>query len=375
MATTSTSRSPAKRAPEVQKFLGQAKDALGLLRKEFRNSKVALEGRPRPLEPTIIDNLDNVTATDSEAIARSFESPDGCAYIVIKEPPRDSTVHPLFNLMEKLQGRLPLSFPLAHPLELHGESIRRFGPPDGTVRIYDLPKAMASGYREQGETAEAFDLHHDGLGSGGTVHAVVLYADQPPLWGGFTFFQNILRVACTLSEHDFEAFESLFLPDALTVVRPRGKGAIRVTSPCLYLNEEGRVQSMYRRASGEYVVSWNDKDPPLERARQFLDEHAQAFAPGSTFVNLAATGHALIIRNEAIAHGRTRFVDGAADEVRRRISRKWYMRTREDIVYKHVPGLRLNSRYTHLFPHLSSPTMLEGEWRYDASSRENIRWR
>src|SRR5205807_610199 len=107
-------------------------------------------------------------------------------------------------------------------------------------------KKESEGYREQGETAEAFFLHHDGLGSAGAVELVALFADSAPLCGGFTYFFNVCRVALDLARIDYDAFVSLFLPDAMSVTRPRGKGAIRVTSPVLYLNETSSPQSAFR---------------------------------------------------------------------------------------------------------------------------------
>jgi len=99
------------------------------------------------------------------------------------------------------------------------EAVERYGPCDGTVKIYNLPKPIGGAtYREVAETSDPFEVHLDGLGSGGTVQSVVLYMDDAPLFGGFTFFYDMLALGVVLAHEDMEAFRHLFLPDAFTAL-------------------------------------------------------------------------------------------------------------------------------------------------------------
>ncbi|MBX7185522.1 MAG: TauD/TfdA family dioxygenase [Vicinamibacteria bacterium] len=327
----------------------------------------------RPVVPIVIQDYHAISEVELQAIVLAYNSSDGVAAIVTLNPHTPSVYdHPLFEIVAQCKAVLPLNTPLPHPLEKHPETIRHFGKADGTVKVYDLAKPQGTGYREQGETADAFDVHHDGLAAGGAVEAFVLYCDRGPLWGGFTYFQNVCLLSLELAREDPEAFKSLFLPDALTILRPRGKGAIRVVTPVLYLNEAGRPQSSYRRASGEYRVTWRD-DPALRRAKAFLERFTLEFSPGSTFVQLNAPGQCCIVRNEVVAHGRTRFIDRAPVGQGRCLSRKWFMRRPQDGIYKHVPGMLISPTYAGLFPTLFGDEVLSGEWLYDEASGANVK--
>ena len=55
-------------------------------------------------------------------------------------------------------------------------------------------------------------MHQDGVGRAGTVVASGLYCDNGPIWGGFTCFQNGLRLALELAKVDWPALESPFDP-------------------------------------------------------------------------------------------------------------------------------------------------------------------
>jgi len=259
-------------------------------------------------------------------------------------------------------------------MEGHREAISRFGPADGTLKIYDLDtKDARFGYREQAETSEMFSAHNDGLGYAGAVEAVAFYMDSSPLWGGYTYFQNLIRLAIDLMRIDEEAFRALFLPNAITAIRPTGKGAIKVTSPALFLNPFRRPQCFYRVSTGEYQITWRDDSPALYRARRFLDGHTHPFAPGSAFVNFTAPGHCCFVRNEAVVHGRTPFLDLATLGRRRVLARKWFMRDPKDAVYKHVPGMEICEEYAVLYPEFFGADRLVGEWNYDPLSDQNIR--
>ena len=324
----------------------------------------------RTIEPIEIYDYKQITEENKSLLREAYYSPLGVAYFIVLNtdcPPQSS--HPLFDIAQQLRDVLPLHYALPHPLENHPQP---FGDPDGTVKVYSVSKSKEAGYREQGETSEAFHLHSDGLGSAGTVETAFLYCDSPPLWGGFTYFQNICALSLDLARQDPEAFRVLFLPDAITILRPRGKGALKVTSPVLYLNEAGRPQSGYRKASGEYVVKWRTDVPALIRAERFLDQNTQEFAPGSCFVHFSGAGHCCLIRNEVVGHGRTRFIDPSGSDRGRCLSRKWFMRRPEDALYKHVPGISVLSQYARLFPEQFGSEVLSGEWLYDPNQDRNV---
>lgn len=207
------------------------------------------------------------------------------------------------------------------------------------------------------------------------MDTVALYMDTPPLFGGYTYFQNIPRLALELASDDVEAFRSLFLPDALTIIRPRGRGAIKVTTPVLFLDEHGGPRSFFRVASGEYQVSWRADTPALLRAAAFLNRYAEPFSAGGAFLHFTGAGHGCFINNRVIAHGRTQFVDGSLPSEKRVVSRKWFMASGRDAIYKHIPGMFVLKRYANLFPELFGVDRLLGEWNYCADEHANIRIR
>lgn len=328
------------------------------------------------VEPILIQDLARLSDKELAAIRDAYNSPVGVAALVpktassVEQLPK--TQHPLHSIAAQLASVIPTHHALEHPLERHPEVSKRFGALDGTVKVYNLPKPSGTdSYREQGETSDAFEIHHDGLGSAGTVETVFLYCDSAPLTGGFTYFQNIGRLSLDLARQDPEAFQSLFLPNAVSILRPRGKGALKVTCPVLYINDCGKAQSSYRRSTGEYRVTWRSDVPPLGRARDFLNASTNGFAGGSTFVHFTLPGQCCLIRNGLVAHGRTSFVDGVDAMQRRCLSRKWFMRTAEDAIYKHVPGLRIAEPYASLFPDICGTDVTTGEWRYDGNTDRN----
>jgi hypothetical protein len=328
--------------------------------------------KPLPIQPVLLNDYRNLTSEERQQIREAYFSVQGVAYYIALNPSQPSTKHPLLEIANQLKDDLNLHYPLTHPLEGHPDTLSRFGPADETVKIYDLIK-KDRGYREQGETADMFSMHSYGLGSGGTVHTTALYMDSAPLSGGYTFFQNIPVLALELAKHDIDAFKSLFLPDALTQIRPRGKGALKVVSPVLFLNEKGDAQTFFRTSTGEYQIKWRRDLPALERAMAFLNRHAEPFSLGSSFVHLTERGHGCFIRNQVIAHGRTAFVDGPLPSQKRVLSRKWFMVSERDATYKHVPGMFILKRYADLIPELFSPEFLEGEWLYDSVGDKNLR--
>jgi hypothetical protein len=330
---------------------------------------------PTPIPPVFIHDYRSLSNECISDIASAYLGHFGVAHFIVLNPdaPGDRS-HPLLQIAEQLSHAVPLRFPVDHPMEGHPEAVSRFGSPDGTLKIYDLDtKDSNAGYREQAETSEQFDAHNDGLGYGGVVEAFMLYANSGPLWGGYTYFQNLVSLSLVLARTDPDAFSSLFLPDAITAVRPRGKGAIKVTTPVLFLNESGLPQVFYRVTTGEYRISWRENCASLVRAASFLQMYVQPFAQGSTFVNLSRRGAACIVRNGWTVHGRTRFINGTNRSDTRVLARKWFMSKPEYAKYKHVPGMHILKRYADLYSEQFGPQALEGHWNYDAQVGENIR--
>lgn len=364
--------------PRAKQFLSQSQifvqKGLECLRIESLQELAASARLAEPLQPIIIDSFE-LSEEERSLFRNAYESERGVAYFIcdVNAPHSLSKrEHPLIELTKSLRSEINFLFPLEHPLELHPGTIKKFGPPDGTLKVFDVGKEAKTGYREVGESSDFFAMHHDGLGSAGAVQTVAIYLDSAPLFGGFTFFQNIVKLALMLASKDHDAFESLFIPDAATFLRPRGKGAIMVTSPVLFINEQGRPQSLFREPSGEYQVAFRGDVSALLRAKAFLSEFSKPFSVGSTFVHLGE-GHGCVINNEVVAHGRTPFINGSTSRSQRLLSRKWYMATADHKDYKHVPGIAIHEDYRKLYPELFAPEFLQGEWTYDASSQSNIK--
>jgi TfdA family taurine catabolism dioxygenase TauD len=173
-----------------------------------------------------------------------------------------------------------------------------------------------------------------------------------------------------LQASDPDAFEALFLPDAITALRPRGKGAIRVTAPVFFLGRYRSPQIFFRISSGEYVITWRDH-PALHRARKVLENLSAPFAPGSQFVHLMRPGDTVIIDNRHVVHGRTAFIDPPGGNGRV-LARKWYVPTRSDASYRHVPGVEVHQEWGAIFPRQFSNGAIEGEWHYDSQLQRNV---
>jgi hypothetical protein len=331
--------------------------------------------KPIAILPVEIGDYREMSASEMDAIVDAFNGGLGVAHFIALNPDEPSQfTHPVLSIAQQLSSRLPLKFPVDHPMEGHQEALKRFGPADGTLKIYDLDTRDGSnGYREQAETAEMFDAHNDGLGYAGAVEAFMLYADSAPLAGGYTYFQNIVLLSLQLAATDREAFESLFLPDAITALRPRGKGAIRVSTPVLFVNEQNNPQVFLRLPTGEYQITWRAGSPALDRAARYLNSHAEPFSCGSSFIHLDRRGTGCICKNHWVVHGRTPFIDGRVGSRRRVLARKWFMCAPEHAHYKHVPGMHIHPDFASIFPERFGPEFLIGDWNYDAAREENVR--
>jgi len=334
---------------------------------------LALAQSPLPIAPTVVDCLDGLTPDEAEEVAKRLCERDGVALVIpVQFDSRgDDGLHPQVAFAQRLSQAAPIGYPLDHPMEGHHEAVSRFGKPDGTLKIYNLPKDPSLGYREQAETDEMFHMHNDGLGYAGLIRTAILTLDHPPLWGGYTYFQNFVALSIAIAGSDPAAFKALFRPNAITVLRPRGKGAIRVTSPVLYLGPTGEPQAFMRVTTGEYVVSWNS-DPDLERAQSILREFVRPFAPGSSFVHAMRPGETMVMDNQRVPHARTPFVDPPAGRGRT-LARKWFVREQAQTAYRHVPGMVVDPRWAGLYPAQFGDEAINGDWNYADAVGDNVR--
>ncbi|SED98787.1 TauD/TfdA family dioxygenase [Rhodococcus koreensis] len=363
----------------LKAFLEQSEEFLESARTQFPDAAKltipdVLMQEPRPLTPVWIDNPDSPTREERRQIEDDFFGPNGVAHFAYAgERSKKTDRHQLFALAEQLNGRLPLAHAVDHPMEQHPQARMRFGPSDGTLKIYNLPIPLeVDKYREVAESKELFAAHNDGLGYAGAVSAAMLVLDSAPAWGGYTCFQQFIRLAIALANSDARAFRALFTPDAIVAVRPRGKGAIRVASPVLYVNDHGHPQTFFRIGSGEYQISWRKDLPALNQARELLVRLAQPFAPSSTFVHMMHPGQGVLIRNPQVIHSRTAFEDDVYG-TQRVLARKWFVASAADSAYKHVPGMNVHPRYSRLYPEYFAPEYLSGEWHFDQSAGRNVR--
>lgn len=226
-----------------------------------------LTSAPRPLAPRFVEDARTPTVEELRGLATDYFGPTGVAYFYASHWAK-SERHPLLDLTRALSDRLPSRYPVDHPMEGHADARRRFGEPDGTLKIYDLPvPAGGARYREQAETNEAFDAHNDGLGYAGLITLAALFTDSGPRLGGYTYFTNVVRYSEDLARTDEEAYTALFHPEAIRARRPRGKGSIEVTAPVLYLGPDGDPRCFLRVASGEYQIEWPNNSAAAKRAR------------------------------------------------------------------------------------------------------------
>jgi Taurine catabolism dioxygenase TauD, TfdA family len=336
-----------------------------------------LDRAPAPVDPVIVERLELATDEQCQAMAQELTSGSGVVHVVpehFSRPP-DGTPHPLLALAARLRPLAGIGFPIPHPAENDPEASRLFGPPDGTVKIYTPPSGAGS--REHGEM---FSAHHDGLGYAGLLHTVFFSLDSPPLWGGMTYFQNLLLVAIALAREDPDAFAALFLPDAITVLLPTGQGAIKVQAPVLYLGPDGRPQVFFRansqinsatsKETGEIEVTWRRLEA-LSRAQRLLELLTKPLAPGSRFVQLMRPGETIIVNNRHVVHGRTPYLDPVTGPGRV-LARKWFVPSERDAVHCHAPAVEIDPRFARFFPKQFSADRTRGDWHYDADLDDNV---
>lgn len=358
-------------------FIAQRDAFLELARKRYphapRTIRDALAVPPGPIPTMVVSNLEALTAAEVRTVGQRITETGFVHLVPQRFDPVAGEPHPLLGLAALLRDAGVIGTSVDHPMEGHPEAVTRFGDPDGTLKLYDLPVPPgADKYREQAETNDMFDSHNDGLGYAGLIRHVIMTLDSPPLAGGYTYFTNLVAMAQALANTDPEAFDALFLPDAITAVRPRGKGAIKVASPVFFVGRYGDPQVFFRISSGEYRMTWRDL-PALNRAQEFLRAVCAPFGPGSKFVHLMRPGETVVVDNSQVVHGRTSFTD--PPDGGRVLARKWFVQTSDDSDYRHVPGIAIDDRWAHLFPEHFSGDAITGEWHFDERIGMNVRVR
>jgi hypothetical protein len=357
-----------KLSSDERQFVGQAPLFASAVKRKYSLTRIPDLTARLPYEIPVVDVADYraLTHSEAEALAAQYHSQWGVAHFLARnDDRRDRSEHPLLVIAKQMSELIGCQYPMAHALETHIDPLSGLGPPDGTVKIY-----AATGKGAARSTGELL-AHQDGLGCCGDIDCVGLYMDQPAGSGGRTYFINLALLSAYLGEMEPDAFEALFLPDAITVFRSSGYRGLKITAPICSLYEDGEPQVFFRRDGGEYRVSWRRGNPHLDRAREFLEEYTKPFANGSTFVDLAARGQGCLNDNHLTVHGREAFRDETSLRRRRVLSRKWYSPRPSVSTFKHAPGLRIAPAFATLFPQFFGPDKLEGEWFYDNSSSIN----
>jgi hypothetical protein len=325
-----------------------------------------------PLVPVTVRDIARITAEEKSQLVDSY-SQYGVSYFVCRNPnTHGDPVHPLFQIADQLKDQINLRFPYIELVDEVVDGVERMPDPAyGTAKVYDRRYVSGGSERDISETNLGFEAHSDGLGSGNTVENVILYCDSAPLFGGFTFFFDVLALSLQLAKEDYKAFQHLFIPSGLTAVRR--EGAIKVVGPVLYLDDDGNPNAFFRRGGGEYILRWYQGSDEFARGVRFLTEFTTPFCKGSYFVTFSRKGHGAISRNFGFVHSRTPFIDGDDADQKRVLSKKWFMKSVAHQEYKRVPGICLSKDYASLFPEYFGADSLRGEWRYDADTGNNQR--
>lgn len=368
-----------KSARDNAPFLAQAEPFLDYFTRKYAaapriRSSDSSPLSARALEPVLVNDLMVLTNEERQALRDQYYSEQAVATFVARHlPNRDAAGTPLLALAAQLKDFLGPSYPIAHPKEIESDSSIGLRP--AGVKIYD----HGPGNTFATSNNKDFVLHQDGLGSAGSVRTVILYMESPPLAGGYNCFQNLARAALDLSVADREAYRALFLPDAITIIRPTGNRALKVTGPVLYLDEEGRGRVNFvgvspARPVDDYEVKWSS-DPDARRGLEYMLQCCTHFGPGSTFCQMSRAASGVIFDNTCLTHGRTAFWDSAELDAQRIVWRKWFASNQEASVYRHAPGIRMPPELSSLRPDLFDIQLLQGEWRYSLSEDRNVRIR
>jgi Taurine catabolism dioxygenase TauD, TfdA family len=366
-----------RRAQEVKisvsndpRFLAQSEEFVELALKglgydSFKDAAIASAEPPVPLSPIIINDFRALTESEKQQIRDAFYGEHGTAYYIVRnhqDEPRFS--HIILDISEQLTDYISVAFPLDHEKDVMKRRIDRLDADHGVVEVYDQGGSGVTG-------SDALLAHQAGLGSCGTIATTIIHADVAPHFGGFTYFQNVVRSALALAAADAPAFQALFHPDTMTVQRNDGEPGLRIQTPVLFVNTSDEPQSIIQSGNRGYVATWRPGDD-VARGRAHIESILRSFAPGSCFVHFTSPGQGIITRNAPIAHGRTPFGDIDNAMPARRLARKWYAISSEFTTSRQAPGLVIKDQYAQLYPRFYER---EGCWRFDADVGDNVRMR
>jgi hypothetical protein len=368
--------SPDANSSVTRPFLEQAASFFNVLSMQLKASNldstdVTAHESSRPLKPTIIEDLGAISSRERDAIRNSYLSTGVAAFVAKRTLDPSTGPTPLLVLADQLRDGLDLNYPISHPKDSYIDG--QVTQDRGAARVFDHGGMQQFGTSNSSE----FVLHQDGLGSTGAVRTVMLYMSSAAMAGGYSCFQNLTRVVLELAVRDWAAFRGLFLPDAITIIRPTGARAVKVTGPVLFFDNHGHPHINFvgvspTRPVGDYRVRWT-VDLAARRGLEFMLLRSMFFGPGSVFIHMDRSGCGVLFDNTRVIHGRTEFIDAPEFGVRRVIWRKWYAPGVDLMVYRHAPGIRLPAVLAGLRPDLFGPNLLSGEWRYVHAEDRNMR--
>jgi len=347
-------------------FISQSKLFLEKALIDFNLSNIdeltaEIESESIPLEPVIINNYKSLSTSEINHLKKNFATNNGITYFYVKNNVNiNSEKHPIIVISEQLKSELQLQNPISYPYDYDRDTISKFGKPDGTTKIYESSTKLDS----LALTSKTMSPHQDGMGMGGLISRVAFYCDSPPLIGGITFFQNIIKVGLHLYKSDEEAFYSLFLPNAISFTRKNKRKGIKITGPIFYLNEQGQPTFNLKCKDALHNVEYRNFQP-LFRAIEFLHRYSKPFSNGSQFIQFTNEGLGCIVDNLQNIHGRTSFINDAEKDKIRVLSRKWFCRNVSINKYQYFPGLYIQKKYADLYPEYFGQKYLSGEWQYN----------
>ncbi|EHR52425.1 Taurine catabolism dioxygenase TauD, TfdA family [Saccharomonospora marina XMU15] len=242
-----------------------------------------------------------VAWTGTEAVTETLRRYDRHGFAVVRVlagPLNEDTVL-------RLAGELGLDKPFIPPLYTRGG---RAAPP--VSRIATPPVAPPSGAVHPGfETRNGQDLHCDGtLQDIGQVKAVILLCVAQGLSGGTTSLFNAHGAVAELLDHDPEAAKALTAPGLLQRQATINGSTEAVATPVCTV-QDGQIVCRYCVSTTDrWVLPDGPELRTVQRGLEFLDLARRESSPHLLRFVLGA-GHALILDNTRLSHGRDPYQD------------------------------------------------------------------
>jgi TfdA family taurine catabolism dioxygenase TauD len=257
----------------------------------------------QPPKPVAVDRWD---VPDADTVRTMVTRYTATGFAVIEGPPNPGRA----DLMTLAQ-RLRLGEPFAPPI-YQGSSHT------GTDGVSALTAAEVEAATHPFQSREGQNLHCDGtLQELGQIPTTLMICVRPAASGGATILFDALAAFAELFHHDRAAADQLTHPRALRRTSDIGGG--RSTVGPVFGWHAGRIVTRYSlRPTDTYHPLHPDQQPALDRALRFLEQAAQPGSPYRCEFTLQA-GHALVLANDLVCHGRTAYQDepGAKRELLR----------------------------------------------------------